>query len=95
MDKSVRRVTVVQLDGENKGAEAIYKKGGKKRKSSKALSPIEKVARRILKTHKVLATELLDRHEKESRKRKDGWLRKMPVIQMKSSRKALKTLLDE
>lgn len=97
MDKIVRRITVIQLNGKGAeaGAETVYKKKGKKRKSSKGLSPLEKVARRVLKARKVFADEMLDRHERESRKRKDGWLREAPRINLKAGRKAFKKLLND
>ncbi len=99
MDKIVRRITVIQLSGKGAAdggsADTIYKKKGKKRKSTKGLSPFEKVARRVLKARKVFSDEMLERHEKESRKRKDGWLREAPGINIKAGRKAFKKLLND
>ena len=99
MDKIVRRITVIQLGGKGAAevgsADTVYKKKGKKRKNSKGFSPFEKLARRVLKARKVFADEMLDRHERQSRKRKDGWLREAPRINLKAGRKAFKKLVND
>ena len=92
MDDIVRRITVIHTDSKTSSAEVIYEKGAKSRKTSRALRPVEKLHRRVLKAQKSFADEALALHDKHARKRKNGWLRDAPVIVFKANRKALKKL---
>ena len=93
MDKAVERITVVHLDGGD--SETVYKKAKRKAKSSKAVKPLEKATRRLLEAQQVFSTELLQQHDKNNRKHKDGWLRDAPAGGLRAARKAVKTLLDD
>lgn len=94
MDKSIRRITIVQIGG-GAPAETIYVKKAKKRRTSKFLKPVEREARRLLEANQVYASELLNQHNKSVRKRKDGWLRDLGLGQIRAWRRSLKKLTDD
>ncbi len=93
LSKSVRRVTVLKADGRN-GVEAvtIFKQGRKKKKGTRVLRPLERLARTVAKSSDAGASTYLSRYRKSSRKRRDGWIRDMPVNSMRAASKALKEL---
>lgn len=91
MASFLKQVTLVGGDGE---ARTIYKagRGGRKKKVSRVLRPLERGQFRFLKAGSTFADEMLDRHRKSRTKRRNGWLRHSPRDFMKASRKALKKL---
>jgi len=55
---------------------AIKFKGGakkKRRKQSKGLKLLEKIARRSARAERSIFTNYLERHDRSNRKKKDGW----------------------
>lgn len=85
----VKGITVIE-DGSVKTV--LGGKEKKKRKSSRGMRPFEKAARRMLEAGEAMTDEALDRHNRSSRKRKDGWARDMMTNAMKANQKALKKL---
>ena len=85
----IKRITVIS-DG---AAQQVFGDKKKKRKSSAMMKPLEKVARRILEAGNEMTGEALERHNRSSRKRKDGWVRDMMKNTMKSNQKAVKKLV--
>lgn len=73
---SVKRI--IRLQKDETGAVApvtIYKKkGGRSRKVSPALQPIEKAVRRIASAQQTFASSYVDRHNRSNTKRRDGWM---------------------
>jgi len=90
----IRTVTVIRHEAAGTRAEVVYRSdaGSKKRKVSRGLRPLEKVQRRVLKAQQVFGDEMLRRHEKSSRKRRNGFLRDGGRNQAGAMSKALKKL---
>lgn len=87
--KSVRRIIVLGDDG----AVTVHRrKGGKKRKQTAWVKPFEKAERRVLKAAERAAGTYRKRHDRSSRKRKDGWIDDAPKNAMRAMRKADKAL---
>lgn len=92
MGNVVRRITLIQKDSSGEASvETLYRRKSK-RKQSEWARPLEKAQRRSLKASKAYVDDLLDRHERSSGKRRDGWLRDAGVNQMKAARKAFRKL---
>lgn len=85
----VKRITVIQ-DGV---AEKVFGEKKKKRKSTRMMRPLEKMTRRMLEAGNEMTGQALDRHNRSSRKRKDGWARDMLKNSMKANQKAVKKLV--
>jgi hypothetical protein len=66
--------------------------GRKRKKSSRGLGPMEKMVRRFSRANAEGSAQYLDRHERSSRKRRDGWLRDLPINVFKARRKGMKRL---
>ena len=69
--KAIRRVVLITADGERL---TVHKKGKPKRKTSRRLRRLEKAQRQFIKALNNANDDYLQRHEKSSRKNKDGWL---------------------
>jgi hypothetical protein len=91
MHSSIRRITRVAVSDDATTTEPVYKKNGKSRKSTKAMKPAERMVRRVIETQSELADQMLDRHNKSSRKRKDGWIQDGPKNASRAFQKAMKT----
>lgn len=89
MAEFVRRITIVGSEGRQE-ARTVFKK--KKRKVSKWLRPMERRTRKMIEAQQTVLDELLDRHNRSNRKRRDGWLRDAGLNTMRSQRKGLKKL---
>ena len=75
------------------GAVLVYRvKSKKKKKGTTGLRLIEKLFRRNARASATLTTDYLDRHKRSSRKRRDGWLRDLPLNLFRARRKATKRL---
>jgi hypothetical protein len=84
--KSVRRVTIVGAEGQT---DVVYKsKRGSKKRSSILVKPFERVQRQMVEAIQEGAQEYLERHDKSSRKKKNGWVRDMPKNVSKAARKS-------
>ena len=93
MNKSVRRVTLVQLSDNGNTAATIFKRRSKRRKSSKALDMQERMTRRMLEANEIFGDEMLRKHKKSARDRKDGWMGDSSANSAKAARKAFKHLV--
>jgi Family of unknown function (DUF6312) len=92
MDNLVRRVTVIQRDGEHgsRHANTVYRKSGKNRaKVSVWTRPFERGAKRLEKAQVIFGQEMRRRHDESNRRRRDGWLLEGPANVADSGRKAL------
>jgi hypothetical protein len=91
LSKSVRRVTVLQKDGAGAVTPVVvYKRGRRKNKTSRAFKPVEKIARSLAQANDSVAGTYLRRHKKSNRKRRDGWVRDMPVNVLRAARQGVK-----
>lgn len=86
--KSVRRV--VRL-GEH-GPVLLHRSKSKKRKHSWFFKPVEKSTRRVARAYRDGSDEYLERHDRSSRKRKNGWVRDYPRNAQKAMRKGFKRM---
>jgi hypothetical protein len=82
------RITVVRPDG----SDTLYKKRRKKRRISPWLRPIERAARRSMRAKSTFQSELLRRHNRSNRKRRNGWLRDIGINMLRAQGKAMKKL---
>ena len=74
MDKSVKRITAVSRSGDVTEAVVIFRGPTIKRKVSGLSAPLEKVVRHLVNANAIGATEALQRYNRSSGKRRDGWL---------------------
>ena len=91
ISSAVRKITVLKHgpDGQVSALE-IYKSDDKKPKSTKALSPVEKMVRMAADVNATIGNDYLARHKKSRRKKKDGWLLDAAGNAMRSSLKGMK-----
>lgn len=91
--KGVRRVTVLAPDeGGSLTPVRTLKNKKKKRKNSRGMKMTERNVRIFNDALRAYADEMDARHDKSSRKKKDGWLRDNRKNMMKASRKSMKKL---
>ena len=91
--KGVKRITVLGAD--SSGAHApvqVFKEKKGTKKGSRGLRGVEKLARRMLDAQSTMSSNLLDRHKRSNRKRRDGWLRDLAVNSVRAHRKGMKRL---
>lgn len=86
---AIKRVTILTGDS----AQTVFNGEKKKRKSTRMMRPLEKLTRRVLKAGNELTEQSLDRHERSSRKKKDGWAKDLMKNSMKANRKAFRKLV--
>ena len=91
MAKFLQRITMVDLTG-RQAPTRIYKAKRKKRKVSRWLKPLERRDRRLGEAMKAFGGEIVKRHKRSGRKRRNGWLRDGNVNVFKAHRKAVKKL---
>ena len=93
LGRSVRKVSLVKLDGS--GVVVLHrgkKSRKKKKKQSWELKPFERASRRFSDANLAAAKSYSKRHRKSNRKKRDGWLRDMPGNMAKASWKGWKEL---
>ncbi len=90
--KGVKEVRIFERTAEGLEPVARLKEGNKKRKRTKAMRNPEKNTRVFLNAARTLIDELDDRHDRSSRKRKDGWVQDGPSNLLKAHRQAGKKL---
>lgn len=71
---------------------AVLRNTGRKRKSTRLLRPVDKFLRRLGKAQVQGANVYLERHDRSSRKKKNGWMHDMISNMRKAKGKAWKTL---
>jgi hypothetical protein len=86
LDSIVDRITILRKDAQTGHVyvASVLKNAGGKKKNSKLLRPMEKLVRRLGKAQENSASIYRERHERSSRKKKNGWL----VDMMANMRKA-------
>jgi hypothetical protein len=87
-DELVDRITVIQRTGETPEAVIAEKEPRRRRKTSVLIRPIERAARRLVRAHIIFGQEVLRRHNRANRRRRDGWLMEGPATVIESGRRA-------
>src|SRR5262245_5936732 len=91
--KSIRRISVLQRDASgNVVPVVVYRRGRSKRKGTRGFRMFERATRRMMEAQRSAADSYLSRHNKSNQKRKDGWIRDLPINVVRASDKARKTL---
>lgn len=90
--KLVRRITFLRPNPRGALVPTLDEKFEPKRKVSKGLRRLEKRKRRVLEAKAEYANQMLERHEKSNRERKDGFMRDANWNQRKARQKAWKRL---
>ena len=89
-------VSIVRLEKDSSGNVnpiVLHEKKTKKRKKSRGpLGIAEEVMRRVVGANQACAASYLARHQKSSRKRRDGWVRDMPINVVRSYQRGAKKL---
>jgi hypothetical protein len=91
LSKQVRKITV--FDREASGdvrPVVVFSRRRKKKKQTKALRPIERLVRTVSDGNDAFASNYARRHRKSSRKRRNGWLRDLPLNLTRSATKGMK-----
>jgi Family of unknown function (DUF6312) len=90
---SVRRVTILQHDGNGHPAPVvIYERKSKKKRGSGVFRPVERAARRAVDAQRRVAESYLSRHDRSNEKRKDGWIRDFPINAVRAVRRGKRAL---
>jgi hypothetical protein len=83
-----RRVTVVQRRGDEPESVTVYKDPRSRRRVSVLTEPLERMARQLVRAQIIFGREVLRRHDRANRRRRDGWLIEAPTTLIESGRKA-------
>lgn len=88
-----KRVTVIRRRGDESESVTVYKDPRSKeprsrRRVSVLTEPLERVARRLVRAQIVFGQEVLRRHDRANRRRRDGWMIEAPTTLTESGRKA-------
>lgn len=91
LSKQVKRITVFERDaaGSLRPVVVFNRRRGKK-KQAKALKPIERLVRTMSDGNDSFARTYARRHRKSNRKRRNGWLRDLPLNMSRAASKGLK-----
>jgi hypothetical protein len=98
--KSIVKVTLLTTDPSTDEVQPVvyYSKNPQKKRGPKALRPLERLARFDAETRKAVVDDYLDRHNRSSERKKNGWLRDMGknvFRSIKTGRKRLKELDED
>ena len=75
LDRAVQRVTLVKTEPTGETRAVVLHKKPRKKKQSKLLKPLEKMARRLAKAQVAGMQVYYDRHQRSNSKKRNGWLR--------------------
>jgi hypothetical protein len=78
MDKLVRRVTVVQRDGDTRQSSVVYENEEEDEDSDVRFPSLERAVRHLLKAELILSQEAYERHLRSTSRRKGSWLLDAP-----------------
>jgi len=94
LSKAVKRIVIPQqaaTGGVSPGVYVLKGKKKKKKKTSKENRFLEKLVRHGARANRRTADEYLSRHNRSSRKKKNGWLRDLSNNISRSGRKGRKS----
>jgi hypothetical protein len=92
---SIRRITVLHQSADGTvQTETIYRYRSStgRRKTSRMLRPLDRVARRLADAQHRFSQSYLDRHNRSNRKRRDGWIADYPSNVLRASQKGVRAL---
>jgi hypothetical protein len=93
LSKSIRRIVALQRDPAGHVVPVVmYERTRNKKKGTRGFKMIERTTRRIMEAQRSAADSYLSRHNKSNAKRRDGWIRDLPVNVVRAGEKARKTL---
>ncbi len=80
VSKSIRRISVLQRDPSGAVTPVVlYQRSRSKKKGTRGFVVLERATRRIMKAQRSAADSYLSRHDQSNRKRRDGWIRDLPI----------------
>jgi hypothetical protein len=88
MGEVIRRITVIQRNGDKAETRTIYREPRRGRKVSVLTRPLERIAVHLARAQVIYGRELLRRHDRANRRRRDGWLLEGPAIILEAGRSA-------
>ena len=94
LPKGVKRITFIQPAGAAKDAPPldVFSREKKKKKMSRGLKGLEKLARRWALAMQEVSKTYVDRHDRSNLKKRDGWLRDYLSNIAKGNREGLRKL---
>jgi hypothetical protein len=93
MGKGVQEVVVLRRQpGGRLRATTLYEKRKRRKKGTWGLNQVGKVVRTFAASQRAAAEAYLERHERSSRKKKDGWVRDLPYNVYRAARRGAKKL---
>jgi len=93
LSKSIRQIAVLQRDPSGHVVPVVvYRRGRSTKKGTRGFSMFERATRRIMKAQRSAADSYLSRHEKSNTKRRDGWIRDLPLNLVRSGEKGRQAL---
>ena len=93
VDKAIKRIIVLR-PGSSGAMEptVLYEHQSKKKKQTRPLRPLERVARQLTKAHRDYWSTMAEEHDRSNQKKRDGWARDRIGNVVKASRKGSKQL---
>ena len=84
------RITVIRRDetGRLIARERYEGEGGKRKKQSKLLRPVERTLRNAIRFESRLLNDYLGRHNRSNAKKRDGWIKALPKNLFRAIRKS-------
>jgi hypothetical protein len=93
LSKSIRRITVLQTDPSGHLAPVVvFRRGRSRKKGTRGFRIFERGTRRVMKAQRRAAGSYLSRHDKSNTKRRDGWIRDLPLNVVRAGQKMRKSL---
>jgi uncharacterized protein DUF6312 len=94
VSKAVRKVILLR-PGSSGALEptVLYEQQRKKKKQTRALRPLEEVARRLTGAQRAYWDTMAERHDRSNQKKRDGWARDGVTNIVKASKKGSKQLI--
>lgn len=91
LSKQIRKITVFERDATGSFRPVVvFSRRRSKKKQAKALKPIERLVRTVSDGNDTFASNYARRHRKSNRKRRNGWLRDLPLNMSKAVSKGIK-----
>ena len=89
------RTIILLRPGSSGALEAtiLYESPRKKKKDTRALQPLERVARRVANAQRAYWDTLVERHDRSNEKKRDGWARDGVTNLARATRKSAKQLV--
>lgn len=87
--------SIVQLEKDAYGQYvpvSLYVEAGKKKRGTRGARAASKVIRRLAQAQQAYMDTYLSRHDRSNGKRRDGWLRDLPLNVMRATRSGTKKL---